>query len=216
RSGPTSGISTSVTGEVPFRISNIEWRATSRVSGGSVNFEARFHEGSSDFDLVYGRLDDPGSTETIGVQRDTGSLFTQVTCLISGASKSGDGLIIGEGTLLSFEIPSGGPTPTPTACPLQFSDVQPGDTFYPYIRCLACRGIVSGYADGTFRPGNNATRGQLAKIVSNSNGLTDDPGDQLFQDVAPGSTFYDYIDRLAVRGYMSGYPCGEPGEPCGP
>src|SRR5207302_3120996 len=100
----TCGIFTSVSGGAPRRVFNIEWRATSRASGGSVNFEARFYEGSSRFDLIYGRLDDPGSTETIGVQRDTGSLFTQVTCLISGASKSGDGLIIGDGTLLSFEM----------------------------------------------------------------------------------------------------------------
>jgi hypothetical protein len=32
--------------------------------------------------------------------------------------------------------------------------------------------------------------------------------------VAPGSTFYDFIQRLANRGVISGYPCGGPGEPC--
>jgi len=26
-------------------------------------------------------------------------------------------------------------------------------------------GIISGYSDGTFRPGNNATRGQIVKFV---------------------------------------------------
>jgi hypothetical protein len=38
----------------------------------------------------------------------------------------------------------------------------------------------------------------------------------MFEDVLPGSTFYDYIGRLAGRGYISGYPCGGDGEPCGP
>ena len=90
-----------------------------------------------------------------------------------------------------------------------------GDTFYPYIHCLACMGIVNGYQDGTFRPGNNVTRGQLAKIVSNSAGFDDTQSVQLFEDVSPGSAFYDYIGRLASRGYMSGYPCGGTGEPCG-
>ena len=64
----------------------------------------------------------------------------------------------------------GGPTATPeataTACTLSFSDVPPDNAFYTYIRCLVCRGIISGYDDGTFRPGNDITRGQIAKIVS--------------------------------------------------
>jgi hypothetical protein len=28
--------------------------------------------------------------------------------------------------------------------------------------------VISGYADATFRPGNNATRGQICKIVYNA------------------------------------------------
>ncbi|HKP53287.1 MAG TPA: S-layer homology domain-containing protein [Chloroflexia bacterium] len=96
-----------------------------------------------------------------------------------------------------------------------FSDVPVDNVFYPYVRCLINHGIISGYSDCTFRPNNDVTRGQLAKIVSNSAGFEDDPGPQLFEDVPPGSTFYDWINRLANRGYISGYPCGGPGEPCG-
>jgi serine protease AprX len=106
-------------------------------------------------------------------------------------------------------------TVTSTVCPIQFSDVPNGSTFYPYIRCLACRGIVNGYSDGTFRPYNNVTRGQLTKIVS-IGGPYPDPHTQTFQDVPPGSTFYIFVERLAARGYISGYPCGVPGEPCVP
>jgi hypothetical protein len=94
--------------------------------------------------------------------------------------------------------------------------VPEGSTFYDFIRCLACRGIVNGYADGSFRPGNNVTRGQLSKIVSNAAGFSDPPGAQIFEDVQPGSTFYDFVQRLANRGYIGGYACGGPGEPCVP
>jgi hypothetical protein len=97
-----------------------------------------------------------------------------------------------------------------------FTDVPPGSTFYTFIRCLACRGIVNGYPDGTFKPNNNVTRGQLSKIVSNAAGFSDPQTTQLFEDVPPGSTFFDYIGRLASRGYINGYPCGSPGEPCNP
>jgi len=62
-----------------------------------------------------------------------------------------------------------------TACPLQFADVPQGSTFNPYIRCLACQGVASGYPDGSFKPDNEVTRGQLAKMVSNAAGLNDDP-----------------------------------------
>jgi hypothetical protein len=107
-------------------------------------------------------------------------------------------------------------TATPTQCTLSFNDVPPESTFYPFIRCLACRGIVSGYADGTFRPNNPVTRGQLAKIVSNAAGFGDDPGPPIYEDVPTQQTFYIWINRLSHRGIMSGYPCGGPGEPCGP
>lgn len=45
-----------------------------------------------------------------------------------------------------------------------FSDVLPGSAFYAFVETAACRGIISGYGDGTFRPGASATRGQIAKI----------------------------------------------------
>jgi hypothetical protein len=211
------GVFTSISGGAPNRVYNIEWRAR-RVGGTlTLDFEVRLYEGRSRFDLIYGQID-PSSTESIGVQRDTGSLFTSVLCLQlqPGGHSDGDSSswIIDDGALLDFVGPESGPTPTATVCPVQFSDVPQGSTFYPYIRCLACRGIVSGYGDGTFRPGRDVSRGQLAKMVSNAVGLNDDPGAQLFEDVASGSTFYDFVQRLAARGYMNGYPCGGVGEPC--
>jgi len=94
--------------------------------------------------------------------------------------------------------------------------VPQGSTFYVWIRCLACRGIVNGYPDGTFRPNNNVTRGQLSKIVSNSAGFSEPHTEQTFEDVPVDSTFYIYIQRLASRGFINGYPCGGAGEPCIP
>jgi hypothetical protein len=94
--------------------------------------------------------------------------------------------------------------------------VEAGSTFYTFVTCLACRGIIGGYSDGTFRPGNNLTRGQLSKIVSNAAGFSEAPGEQRFEDVPPGSTFYDWVNRLSTRGYISGYACGGAEEPCGP
>jgi serine protease AprX len=109
------------------------------------------------------------------------------------------------------------PSTTAAACGEGFSDVPPSNTFYPYIKCLVCRYIISGYNDDTFRPNNNITRGQIAKMVSNSAGLTDDPGEQIYQDVPPDDTFYPWINRLTRRGYVGGYECDQSAtEPCVP
>jgi outer membrane protein assembly factor BamB len=102
-----------------------------------------------------------------------------------------------------------------TTCTLQFTDVPPDHTFYPFVRCLVCRGIVSGYSDGTFRPGEAITRGQISKVVSNAAGFDDDPGPQIYEDVDAANPFYVWVNRLSMRGFMGGYPCGTvPEEPC--
>jgi hypothetical protein len=107
-------------------------------------------------------------------------------------------------------------TATATACPIQFSDVPPGSAFYPFVRCLACRHILSGYPDGTFRPNNPMTRGQLSKVVSNAAGFDEPHTNQTFEDVQVGSTFHLFIERLSSRGVIGGYACGGPAEPCDP
>ncbi|HEX8220430.1 MAG TPA: S-layer homology domain-containing protein [Chloroflexia bacterium] len=119
---------------------------------------------------------------------------------------------------------AGNPSSTPTAtatettttgpCTVSFPDVPQGSTFYDYVRCLACRGIIGGFSDGTFRPNERVTRGQLSKIIANAAGFTEAPGEQVFEDVAPGSPFYDYVQRLYHRGVIDGYRCGGAGEPC--
>jgi hypothetical protein len=107
-------------------------------------------------------------------------------------------------------------TATPTSCLLNFADVPEGSPFYSFITCLACRGIINGYPDGTFRPNNLVTRGQLSKMVTISAGFSEPHTERTFEDVAVGSTFYIYIQRLATRGFISGYRCGGPGEACVP
>ena len=101
---------------------------------------------------------------------------------------------------------TGTPQPTCAACSVEFIDVLQGSTFYPFVHCLACAGIISGYPDGTFRPNNSVTRGQLSKIVSNAAGYNETHSEQTFEDVLPGSTFYDFVQRLSSRSYCRRIP----------
>ncbi|HEX8599402.1 MAG TPA: S-layer homology domain-containing protein [Chloroflexia bacterium] len=118
--------------------------------------------------------------------------------------------------------PTNTPTATPTPCTLVFEDVTPDNSFYPFVRCLACKGILGGYpcgGDGEpcgpgsnpyFRPGKFVTRAQLAKILSQAVGFSESipDGQQTFEDVPPGSSFYLFVERLANRDVMGGYQCG--------
>ena len=100
------GVFTSVSGSAPNRIFNIEWRAVYFANGALVaNFEARLYEGQSRFDVVYGQMDDAGSSATVGVQRGTGPQNTQFECSTGGLTS---------GLQLVFTQPSC-TTPTPSA-----------------------------------------------------------------------------------------------------
>jgi hypothetical protein len=56
----------------------------------------------------------------------------------------------------------------------------------------------------------------VSKIVAESAGFNDPvpSTQQTFEDVPPGSTFYVYVERIASRDIVGGYPCGGVGEPC--
>jgi uncharacterized protein YkwD len=96
-----------------------------------------------------------------------------------------------------------------TSCQISFTDVHTGDYFYDAVQYLYCAGAVGGYADGTFRPGNNTTRGQLSKILVIAMGwpLVNPPAPS-FLDVPPGSTFYIYIETARAHGVLGGYEDG--------
>jgi hypothetical protein len=120
--------------------------------------------------------------------------------------------------VLSGQIPA-----TPT-----FQDVPTSNTFYQVVEIGYANGLISGYPCGGpnepcvapdnkpyFRPNNQVTRGQLSKIVVIARNFpTPTPTTQTFEDVAPGSTFHVYVERIAAYGIVGGYPCGGPGEPC--
>src|SRR5205085_992911 len=88
----------------------------------------------------------------------------------------------------------GGPTTTPVAsatatgtpCSITFTDVHTTGYFYEPVRYLYCHGVISGYADNTFRPYNNTTRGQMVKIVVLGFAIPiQTPATPTFSDVPP-------------------------------
>src|SRR5205823_5056516 len=94
-------------------------------------------------------------------------------------------------------------TSAATLCPMTFSDVHPSDFFYEAVRYLFCRGVISGYSDGTFRPYNNATRGQLSKMVVLAEGWRLDCPQQHFTDVPSGNPFFCFVETAYSHNIIS-------------
>jgi hypothetical protein len=90
-----------------------------------------------------------------------------------------------------------------------FSDVPQNKPFASAVYKLAQRGIIGGYSDGTFKPGNSITRGQAASILANLLNLdTENVKDPGFKDVSPELWNYKAIAAVAEKGIFRGFSDG--------
>lgn len=82
-----------------------------------------------------------------------------------------------------------------------FSDVNPDAWYAPYVCAAARRGIVDGYADGTFQPGQTINTAEALKIVLNAYNahITETSGEQWYQ---PYVEYLDTNDILAKHSYI--------------
>lgn len=87
-----------------------------------------------------------------------------------------------------------------------FSDVKDTHQFYAAIESLTSRGIINGYEDGTYKPGQQISRAHAAKIMALALNLDTknvvDPG---FKDVKKGHPYYVHIAALVNAGIIKGY-----------
>ena len=68
-------------------------------------------------------------------------------------------------------------------------------------------GIAQGFDDGTFRPSNGVTRGQMASFIYRTFDIPESDGDN-FDDVDPGQTHGEAINALADAGIARGFDDG--------
>jgi hypothetical protein len=98
----------------------------------------------------------------------------------------------------------------------RYTDVPVTHPAVKAIEYLSDLGIVSGYANGTFRPNATVTRAQLTKmlVVTLQWGLIKPP-EARFTDVSPDSWMFPYVETAAAHGMMSGANDGtfQPNQP---
>ena len=90
--------------------------------------------------------------------------------------------------------------------PNTFHDVPKDFWAANYIGYVQQFGIISGYADGSFRPNAPVTRAEFAVIASRFEKLTE--GGKHFTDVPSAHWAAKYIDFAATRGWVTGYADG--------
>lgn len=127
------------------------------------------------------------------------------TAVVGPTARAADGVPVAEPATASF-LTVGGPLPPP------FSDVPSQHRFREAIEALAQAGVVGGFPDGTFRPDEPVTRGQLARMLVALLGLhTPEPGPPPpFRDVpaTPGDPLADYLGEAARAGIATGFDDG--------
>jgi len=109
---PNDGIFTSVTGAAPNRVFNIEWRTTYFDRTGTANFELRFYENQTTFDVVYGANTDSGASEASGVQLSGMGGPCDATTFSCQAP-----MLTNRLKVTYAVVPCGAASPTPTATP---------------------------------------------------------------------------------------------------
>ncbi|MCF6465011.1 S-layer homology domain-containing protein, partial [Clostridium sp. Cult2] len=87
-----------------------------------------------------------------------------------------------------------------------FSDVEANRWSNRHISTLANGAIITGYPDGTFKPGNFITRAELAAIASRFDKLSPFEADS-FSDIK-GHWANKYINSASQKGWVKGYEDG--------
>ncbi|MGE5390160.1 MAG: InlB B-repeat-containing protein [Deltaproteobacteria bacterium] len=95
------------------------------------------------------------------------------------------------------------------AVPNTFSDVNAGDWFADDIGKAMAAGYVSGYSDGTIRPGQSITRQEAAVMIAKILGIASGAQGSVsrYKDQnSIDSWSRDAVAAVVARGYMGGYP----------
>lgn len=91
---------------------------------------------------------------------------------------------------------------------VEFSDLSEFDWAKDHIDTLISTGAITGYEDGTFRPANNITRAEFAKILSVALDAYDEDATCEYTDIPADNWGVSYIGSLAKLDVIKGKPDG--------
>lgn len=89
----------------------------------------------------------------------------------------------------------------------KFSDLPADTWFFSGVASVINAGLMGGYPDGSFRPGNSITRQEAAVVLNKLLGLKEEKGFSGFtdkEDIAKWAA--DAVQAVSAAGLMGGYP----------
>jgi hypothetical protein len=184
--------------------------STSAVLSGDVTSDNGFDV--TDYGFLWGT--DSGTLANkldVGANNQSGAFTSTLDSLAAGttyyfAAYATNSQGTADGAVLSFTTTSSTPVAPPAAT---FSDVPSTYWACGAIESLAGQGIVSGYPDGTFKPGNPITRAEFCAIMDKV--LKLQAGNSAvtgFDDVSQDNWFYQAVESSVYAGIAKGYGNG--------
>ncbi len=85
-----------------------------------------------------------------------------------------------------------------------FTDVPATHTYYTEIEEMKELGVINGYENQQFRPGNDILRKHVAALIAKSVDLPVKRPATTFADVSPASSYYETIQQLYQAGVIDG------------
>ena len=125
----------------------------------------------------------------------------------SGGSGGGSSGGSGGGGKVNVDINTGYIKPSEDS-ETAFSDVDESHWAYLSILSLKKRGVLNGYADGTFKPDNNITRREFLKAALEAFKITDSGAKSTFADVAENDWCYRWIATAQSHEIINGDEAG--------
>lgn len=154
---------------------------------------------------IYGKQSSSGDTVKVGPQLNRDDHVAYIMGYPDGTVQPEGEITRAEACTIFFRLLTDSSRDYYFARTNDYSDVNRGDWFNNAISTLSNAGIVTGYNDGTFRPNQPITRGEMAKIIANFANLN--KGTKSFTDLS-GHWSKTYVELAAGNGWIAGYPDG--------
>lgn|GEM_PF-1553757 len=213
RGGGGGGGGSGVTSPIVQASSASSIAATSATLNGSIT------SGGSSNVTEYGFLwgstqDNLANTLQVGTDNHSGTFTATLANLTAGttyyfqayannANSTADGTMMSFTTAGASQAPAAPITP-PT--PVTFSDVPVSGWVYNAVSNLSTLGYITGYPDGSFKPGNTITRAEFVSIIDRILKLPAyNPATPDFSDVSTSDWFYASVENAVYAGIVKGY-----------
>ncbi len=154
---------------------------------------------------IYGKQSSSGDTVKVGPQLNRDDHVAYIMGYPDGTVQPEGEITRAEACTIFFRLLTDSSRDYYFSKTNDYSDVNAGDWFNNAISTLSNAGIVTGYNDGTFRPNQPITRGEMAKIIANFANLN--KGTKSFTDLS-GHWSKSYVELAAGNGWIAGYPDG--------